>query len=464
MKSILYSVLSCIALLTAVACQDSSQIGNILGDETIKIVVDSNFTVSGSSVRNEVVQSRTLSQLIGKLEAKGYGSISSDFVGQLMPSLALDTTAITANDIDSVKVFMQMTKGDFVGDSLVPMGLTIYRLNESLPYPIYSNFDVDGYYDPAPLAECVYTASVFNEPDSISELSNIYTTMSLPLSLGKELYNAYLANPGVFANPDIFAKDVFKGLYIKSSYGSGRIADFSTTSLRYYYHREEYNEDSARYETVKYVGDYFAVTPEVVVNNNIKYTPAQEILDMVRAGEDVIVAPAGYEVELRLPGPELMASYNQYADRLRVLNTVTMTIPAETIENDFGITPPPYLLLVKKSEKDEFFAKNKLNDNVTSFYAAYDETNHCYSFNLLRAYLLDLMGKSSITEDDYTFVLTPVQINSETSSSNSYYYGSTTTSVVTGIVPYVSKPAMTKIVLDKAKIRLTFSAGSQNNL
>lgn len=462
MKSILYTVLAFLAIILGGACQDGSEIGNSLAEESVSIVVDSNFTVTGHSVRNAVVQSRTLSQLIGKLEAENYGNITSDFVGQLMPSLKLDTTNITIDEIDSVKIFMQMTKGNCVGDSLVPMGIGVYGLTADLPYPIYSDFNVDGLYDNDALASCVYTASVFNEPDSISGLSSIYTSMKLPLELGQRLYKAYLDNPGIFSNPTLFAKDVFKGIYLRTTYGSGRIADFTTTSLRYYYHREEWIEDSARYETVKYVGDYFAVTPEVVVNNNISYTPDKNIVDRIARGENLIVAPAGYEVELRMPAPEIIASYNRYSDHLRVLNTVTFSLPVERIENKYDIAPPPYVLLVKKNKKDEFFAKNQLTDNINSFYATYNSSSHSYEFTALRSYILDLLEKGSITEEDYTFVLTPVQINTESTGSNSYY--STSSEVISSIVPYVTKPAMARILADKAKIRLTFSAGNKKNL
>ena len=465
MKSVLYTILSAVAIALAVSCNDSSGIGNALSDENVTIVVDSNFTVTGTTVPNSVVQSRTLSQLIGSLDAEGYGSIRSDFVGQFMPSLSLDTVNLEPNAIDSVKLFMQMTRGSFVGDSLVPMGLEVYRLTRDLPYPIYSDFDPEGYYDPnTKFTSGVYTASTINEPDSVKALSSIYVAMPLPVSFGRDLLKAYDANPSVFADPTAFVRDVFKGVYIRSSYGAGRISDFTTTSIRLYYHKEVYNTDSARYETKQYVGDYLAVTPEVVVNNNIRYEIAPELKAMAEGGDNILAAPAGYEVEIKFPAPEVLASYNQYKSRLRVVNTLTMTLPVEEIENDFDITPPPYVLMVLKSKKDEFFEKNSLTDNVTSFYAAYDTSKKCYTFSGMRAYLLDLLSKDELTEEDYTFVVTPVQVNTEAAaSSGSYYYG-TTNYVVSSIVPYVSKPAMGKILLDDAKITFTFSAGSQNNL
>ena len=464
MKSVLYSILAVLVTALAVACNESSSIGNSLSDENVTIVVDSNFTVTGTTVANPVVQSRTLSQLIGNLDAKGFGSIQSDFVGQFMPSLALDTAEMNANDLDSVKLFMQMNRGAFAGDSLIPMGLEVYRLTKDLPYPIYSNFDPEGYYDPSTkFTSGVYTASTINEPDSVKALSTIYVSMPLALSFAREMFRAYDSNPSSFADPSVFARDVFKGIYVRSSYGSGRISDFTTTSIRVYYHKEIYNTDSARYETRKYVGDYFAITPEVVVNNNIRYNIAPELKAMAEAGDKVLAAPAGYEVELNFPAPELIASYDKYDNRLRVINSLTMSIPVEEIENEYEITPPPYILMVLKNKKDEFFADNSLVDNVTSFYAVYNSSLKCYTFSAMRAYLLDLLDKKEkgeLTSDDYTFVITPVQVNMEASASSGY---GSTNYVVSSIVPYVSKPAMAKILLDKANITLTFSAGSQNN-
>lgn len=449
------------ALLTA--CDDSSTIGNSLADEDLTIVVDSAFTLTATTVENPAVQSRTTSQLIGILNAPGFGSISSEFVAQYMPSLNLDTASLTEENIDSIKIFLQMVRGSFTGDSLVPMGIEVHRLIKDLEYPIYSNTPLDGYYDPEVLTSAIYTASTVDEPDSIKAQSTIVVSMPLPVQIGRDLYKAYRANPAVFAAPDQFTKQVFKGLYFRTSYGSGRITDFAANSLRMYYHRQVYNTDSARYEQVNLVGDYFATTPEVIVSNSIDFKVAQSLKDMVASGSQIIAAPAGMEVDIRFPAPEIIDSYNRYASQTRILNTLTFTLPADSIANDFQIGPPPYVLMVLKNQKDEFFANNTLTDNETSFYAAYDATNHCYTFSSMRAYILKLLEKSAITEADYTFTLCPVQVNTESSSSSSssyysYYYGYGTTSVVSTIVPYVSKPVMTVIDPGKAKIKLTFSA------
>jgi hypothetical protein len=89
----------------------------------------------------------------------------------------------------------------------------------------------------------------------------------------------------------------------------------------------------------------------------------------------------------------------------------------------------------------------------------------------MRDYLLYLQGLDTVTEDDYTFVLTPVQVNFESTATSSssyyyyYYYGSSSSSYVEStIVPYVSTPAMARVRLSDAKIKLTFSAGNRKDL
>lgn len=461
-SSILTAIVALFAATFAISCDESSTVGNVLDRESVVIVVDSNFTINGSTERNPVVLSHTTSQLIGQVDAPSYGSLSSEFVAQFMPSINLDTVGVRAENIDSIKLFMQMERTAFTGDSLVPMGVEVYRLTKDLPYPIYSDFDPAGYYEADPIASAIYTASTANEPDSVQTQTTIAVSMKLPLSLGRDLFNAYMANPLIYSEPEQFAEKVFKGFYFRSSYGSGRITDFSLTSMRTYYHKTEYNTDSARYETNNYVGDYYAVTPEMVMNNTIKYQPAPELEQMIASGEQIIAGPAGYQLELKFPGREVVESYDRYKGSLRVLNSLTFEIPADSIPNKYGITPPPYAMLILKKDVDKFFADNTICDNVTSFYSAYSTYTNGYTF-ALRGYLNYLLELDTITDDDLTFVLVPVQVNSESaagSSSSYYYYYGSSSQVVTSIVPYVSTPVMAKISLPKAKIKLTFSAQS----
>lgn len=48
----------------------------------------------------------------------------------------------------------------------------------------------------------------------------IEIAVELPKSLGQELYQAYLDNKANFSSPSAFVDNVFKGIYIKNTFGS----------------------------------------------------------------------------------------------------------------------------------------------------------------------------------------------------------------------------------------------------
>ncbi len=109
-----------------------------------------------------------------------------------------------------------------------------------------------------------------------------------------------------------------------------------------------------------------------------------------------------------------------------------------------------------KDKKDEFFLNNSVTNNVNSFYAEYDSANGCYTFSALRTYLMDIIdqygAKGTIPAEAYTFSIVPVTVETETITS----YG-TSQVVVSAVTPYVQKPAMARLDLDNAEVKLTFS-------
>ncbi|MDE6453999.1 MAG: DUF4270 domain-containing protein [Muribaculaceae bacterium] len=436
------------------ACEDESTIGSSIVDDDLSIVVDSSFTISGQSVDIDAVQSRTLTQLIGRLESKGFGSLTSSVVTQFMPASVLDTVGITIADIDSLKLVLSMGKNAYTGDSIVPMGIDVYRLNRELPSPIYSNFNPAEYYSPDDLlGSAIYSPAAIGQSDSIAALAYRTIEVRMPKALAEEIFTAYKNNPSDFASPEVFTRNVFPGVYIANSYGNGRVSRITQTMMQMYYHRSFHNSATDRDTTIYSVGNYLAVTPEVVTNNNINLRMSENIQSMLDAGDKLMVAPAGVEVEMVFPAQEIIDSYRAGKGDYSVVNTLSMTLPADTLSNPEGIPAPDYALLVLASKKEEFFASNSLPDNKTSFYAAYDRTNRCYTFSGLRQYIIDLMDKEQLTADDVTFRLCPVDVQFESTGSSYWDYGSTESAVV----PYVEGPAMVKISLDKAKISFTYS-------
>lgn len=458
--AIMAALFAPVALLSS--CDDNtSEIGSSLVTDKSEIVVDTTFTIVGRSLTNDVMSARTLTQLIGAIDADGYGRLSSDYVTQMMPSASIDTTGTKVEDIDSICLILRFYGNKITGDSLVPMGLKAFALERQLPADIDSRFKPEGYYDPsAPLAQAIYTSNNIYD-DSLAITGTHVISAKLPLELGKYLYDLYLKNPEVYQSPISFAEK-FPGLYIANSFGSGRVTNIYNTRLALYYSsHQKYTDEKTKEErdTVLYrAGILAASTPEVLTNNNLSFSIAPQLLDSVAAGVPMIVAPLGLDVEFTMPTREILSSFNNdiQSGTMGVINSLSMMIPAEKITNEYGINPPSQVLLVLADKKKQFFDENKVPDNITSFLATYSESLGGYYITGMRPYIMQFANKplSEITDSDCRFILTPVDSEVETVPQG--YYGNSY-EIVTAIGPYIDGPAMAKISLDKAKITFTYS-------
>ena len=439
-----------IILTSFFSCEENSSIGTSITQEEVEIVVDSSFTVTGKTIYSEKIQSRTLTQLLGKINATGFGYLSSDVVTQFMPADQIDTVGVSANDIDSIKLLLQIPNGGYVGDSIAPMGLNIYRLNKQLPSPIYSNFDPKGYYSELDLlGSTSYSANALAASDSLKKLPFRTITIDLPIDLGREFFNKYKESPEIYSDPTQFAQ-FFPGIYIANSFGSGRIMKISNSQVKLYYHRTVKMEDTGKDSTYLKVGNYFAVTPEIITNNNIIYNISDDLKTMIQNGDNILVAPTGTNVAINFPTKEIVEAYKVNSGNLAVINSLTFEIPVSKIKNKYNITPPPYVLLIQKSKLNDFFANSEVSDNESSFYAVYNNETGCYKFSDMRSYIINMSKKENITPEDEEFVIVPVSVNSETISTSGTIY-------IKDIVPYVETPVMAKLHLDKATIKFTYS-------
>ena len=241
-------------------------------------------------------------------------------------------------------------------------------------------------------------------------------------------------------------------IYATTSYGNGRVTKISSTMMRVYY-RKHGTKDNGSDTIYERSANYLGTAPEVVTNNNIRYTPSAEIKAMADAGEPVVVSPAGYNVKINMPVNDILNRFTKLETEGQiVLNTVTLTVPVTEIANSAGIAPPQYMLLVKASEKDKFFANSTLPDNKTSFYTEYNKTTKTYSFTGLRPYVKSVLDGEFAGEDGIEdFYLIPV----DATFIQSRDYLGNIKKTLTDMIPQLSTPAMAKI--GKPKIVATFS-------
>ena len=281
-------------------------------------------------------------------------------------------------------------------------------------------------------------------------------SVPMPLELGRELFTTFVNEPEKFASPKAFA-DVFPGIYITNSYGSGHVVNIKATELDVYYHKHVWLDDTTETDSA-FAQSYLASTPEVISNNIIHYDIADEVKAMVNRGEAIIAAPAGYEVQVRFPIQDIIDKYKaNIGNNQAIINSLSLELPVSIPETEYNIQPPTYLLMVKTSKKDTFINGDSLANNKDSFYAVYDAANKKYTFSGLRNYVLNIINNQGgiATEDDFNFTITPVDVTTYT-YSQSYYYGGTTTTV-TKISPMVSRPAIVRLLLDQAKTKITYS-------
>ena len=271
--------------------------------------------------------------------------------------------------------------------------------------------------------------------------------------------------------PKDFVK-FFPGVYIKNSFGSGRVMNIYNSQFIVFYHRHITKDDGTDSIAKASMG-YMGGSAEVLSNNNIRLEVDQAVNDMIADGEMIVQSPSGFEVQIRFPIQDIIDKFLSGGDKnLAVINDLSFELPAYSLTNDYGIKPPTYLLMVKTSEKDEFFATNHNVDNKSSFYAIYDSSKRVYKFTGMRNFVLDIIkNKNGVAEEsDINFTLTPVDLIAESTSTSSssyyyyYYYSTASSTEVIGIRPAINKPTIAKLDIKNAKIKLIYSTQSIRNM
>ncbi|MDE6512174.1 MAG: DUF4270 domain-containing protein [Muribaculaceae bacterium] len=434
-----------------------------------------------TTVFDDAVDSRSTTNLLGRISVPEYGDLHCSYVSRLMCATKLDIPDSIVNNperIDSMKLVLSVPRGALTGDSLAPQQLTVYRLTKSLPKDIDNRFDPTGYYDPAsPLGSRSFTLSALGMSDSLyTHLPVLSIAIPLSREMALETIQAYL-NPstsGIFAWPQTF-EQYFHGIYVEPSFGRGCVANISYNDFIIYYHyyttSTSQDNDGNTVSTVKTnlaAAGVFASSPIVLSSNNVTFRPSDYLTSMAAENKAIITSPGGYKVNFRFPARKLVDIYQESQSKMAVVSNLSFSIPVEEIQNDYDITPPPYLLMVKTSKLKDFLASNSLPDNKDSFYAKYSSSYKMYAFSSMRDYILDLI-KNGVKDEDLDFTIIPANIEFETNQSSSYnnsyyswllgYYSSSSSSseYPTKCTPYISKPSMCRLKMDEAKTIFTYS-------
>lgn len=465
-KSIYTAAAALFSIAAFSSCEDStSPIGSSLVNGEVTITVDTlEMKLDASSILRSDFDSRTQTKLLGRINVPEYGSLDCSFVSQLMCTTKMNIPdSITVNDIDSMRMVLTVPRGSLTGDSLAPQQLKVYQLIKQLPSDINSEFDPEGYYDPSsPLGVKSYTLSALSMGDSLfKRQTSIRIPVLLPRKLAQDVFTAYRNNPQTFQWPQTFAQ-YFPGVYVEQNFGNGCIGVISAMKFYTYWHytKQVYkkkDDDSGEYHyvpvTLRDSICLFSSQPEVLSANRITYNVSDYLKNLANSGKSIITTPGGYYVDIKFPAQEIIDRYDRDLYSVAVVSKLSFEIPAEAVENSYGLQAAPHLLMVKASEREAFFRNNKVPDGKTSFYAPYNAEKKCYSFSGMREYILDLIdSRKPVDPADMEFSLVPVVVSTEEVAG----YSSSTT-YVTRCAPYIGRPTVTRLDTDKAIICFSYS-------
>ena len=453
------------ASLGLIACNDDiSPIGQEIVSGEVVVNIDSTlYDLHGKSVEALQPDARSSTTLLGSISTQDYGNLSCSFVTQLLPATSISIPdSIPLENVTDAKMILRMPRTSITGDSLAPQQLTIYSLSSQLPSDISSNWNVDGKYNPAAIGKANYSLSAIALSDSdYTKLTNITVKIPLDKAIATDAVKRYRTNPDIFQWPSTFAKS-YPGLYVKSSFGKGCIANVSNLSVYAYYTYKrttnvvENNVSVSKVITVTDSTCLFTSAPEVISSSLFSYSPAASLKSLVDGNHVVITTPGGYHASISFPAAKVLEKFWKKQVDLTVINNLKLSIPASQVPNSLGIDVPPSLLMVRTKDAGTFFSDGKIPDKKNSFIADFNSTSGMYEFPSMRSYIVELSKKKpeEITPDDTDFLLIPVLPTYE--SYTNPYDGSKITEV-TSCVPYLSSPRMTLLDTENAVIVFTFS-------
>ena len=416
--------------------------------DRVSVGVDT-LELRASTVEKDGIFARTRHPVLGEYIDPIFGSIKSEFIGNFFLHNGAGFTEGAV--IDSVRVVLSY--GTFMGDSLAPMRLSVYRANRSLSnLENMTNIDPREYADmSAPLGEQRFTGS-----NNIFRLETIQTGMGigtiriyeipvrLPTQIGEDFLAEYLRpNRGMMANADLF-NEFFHGLYFTTTFGSSTLISVASTSLFVHYHYLDRGGSSTQQDTIRTNALRLNITPEVTQVNTVQTNSSRLLVP--NDSVTFVKSPAGVKTKIVFPISEIYEKLQRQA--LNLADFTVFAMPDAMDDIAVRLRPPQYLLLINRDslrtgQPDGFFERRMMPDNRTSFLSApFHEQTFSYRFSNISAminhYIQEIDGAF-----DLTYYLIPVEATTVMTGGTMWHPG---TPVLTAIH---NQMWPTAVVLDK---------------
>ncbi|MDR2915779.1 MAG: DUF4270 domain-containing protein [Tannerella sp.] len=413
----------------------------ILPPEDLITVYTDTFQMKASTIRLDSVYAKTTDCLIGEMYDPIYGTIKADVLCQFYCEEGFEFAKTPyEGKVDSAELIIfypYNSTGGLVayGDTMTPLQVTVYPVNQQLKRNFYTNDNPEDYCDMQnPLGSVSYTAYDMTISDSLRKSGDYipFIRVKLPADLGQKFYDETINNPAAFQNQNAF-NEFFPGIYITNTYGSGCLIKTAgeNIAMRMFYNYAEL--DSAGQDSLVLAAQWFYGSKDVVqINRFINSNIDQLLVD--NPTHTYIKSPAGVCTKLVLPTTEISQALD-INDRF--INGFTLDLkylPAD--EWNYAYSPPGYLLLLPEDSVTSFFEKGSVENSATSFisymatdgtksytssngtYRGYSSYTRTYSFGNISTLLRTHIEKSP--DKDLSLLVLPVD-RRWTQSSDTYY-------------------------------------------
>lgn len=369
----------CICL---VACRDdvTNAGGSVLSAEDPIVVLADTFDVGSHLGDCASILSHPDSLLLGELETD-YGMVRAAIMTQLACPEGYSYPANAV--IDSV--CLMISYGSWMGDGYSPLALSAYRMDRgTFDYAkaYTTNINIDDYCSREKNILRNHRIVVATEKlDSATDKNGNFVPM-LRMRLNEE-FQDYFGAIRSFTDQAAFNRQM-QGLLLETSFGSSTMLNITDIAIGVFY---SFAYSKAGRDTTVHDTKMFYANSEIRTINHIEYPDKDVLLETLAMDSDsynYIIAPAGVYTHMEFPMEKMIdhmeknlrydsiwdsdsAEYiyfykrpyvNKAQLRVDVQNKYTGA-EVDKQRNDW-LQPADYMLLIKESSLERFFAKKEL--------------------------------------------------------------------------------------------------------
>lgn len=395
MRYIQHATIALLTIALAVACDDNtSDLGIYSETDGITNSTAIYELTSRSIAMDSVVANSTISYLGSITDPETKTDITADFVAQFytfenyeFPPLRLmvgetadgkTQRGIVRCDSCEVRLYFD----SYYGDDNNPMKVEVYELSKDADKILsedsvyYTDIDLTQFLPTGakPIASRVFTPKDYNV-SSVSMASTSYSnnlSIALPDSIGQRIMEKFYENAENFQDSYHFIRNVFPGLYFKTTDGKGTMLSVYVGTLNLYYRYGDVLDEDTIYEGLT----RFAATPEVIQSTHFANGDMSTLLSDSTC--TYLKTPAGICTELELPIDDFFAG--EHATDSISLASLTLTRYNKP-QDSYQLGTPSELLLVRKQDMHSFFVNHRVADNRTSYTTSFESTYNTYTFS-----------------------------------------------------------------------------------